>query len=275
MQSQEKPLWSFDISVFGPIQVPSRFALDEVESFFLETVFFRSIEIKGSPHGAQCSIKAYSESGTYAAQVALHAFDLVAHVLALQTNFALVVSRQEARPFARSASSQKRVIEKVEWQQAFWEAHHLLHKDPSYLQGLGHYHKALCADSPLDKYINFFRSIEMVSRSTNPSHNPSDRFRFADVERAFARLWSNKEEWPFLRREEGSLEDLVDIFIKLTGGVISVGPALVGRVSERLELLHRVAHAFLVEWRNKNIHLPGMYSNTKLHIETGWGDLLQ
>ena len=275
MQDSEKPTWVFELNVFGPIQIPARFALDEVESFYFDDVFFRSIEVKGATQGAQCSIKAHAESGAVAGQVALHTLDQVAHILALQTNLALVVSRQESRPFARNNSSHKRIMDKMEWQQAFREAHHLLHREPSYLQALGQYRKALGEENPINKYITLFQAMESVARHGSAIQLSGRVDIQTTLEQSFAQLWKDKQQWPHLQREQGLLEDLIDLYVKAVGGVVPIVPSIITRIADRLEVLHRLTHAFLVDWRNQNVKLPGVYIHSNLHIDTGWGDVLQ
>lgn len=276
MQDTEHPVWLFELNLYGPFVIPTRCTLEEVDAFFSDDACFQSIEIKNASYGAQASFRVQASNSLHANQLALFAMEQLLNVLVIKFNTPLYVTRQDNRPMLQSRTASKRIMEKPEWQQALREAHYFLHHQPAYLQSLGHYRKALCHDNPVEKFLAFVNTMEHLAQHTPRSGlSEPKRDRLEVLQRAFNSLWSERAGWPHLQHDDGTLESIVDLSIHCTNGVSPILAGTIGQVVELLEITHRMAHAYLVAWRQQHIAIPTDTLPSGLHIETGWGNILQ
>ncbi len=275
MQGTEHPVWLFELNVYGSFVIPTRCTLEEVEAFYSDDSCFQSIEIKNASYGAQVSLQIQALNSLHANQLALYAVEQMLNVLAIKFNVPLYVTRQDTRPMIQSRSVTKRMMEKQEWQQAFREAHYFLHHQPAYLQSLGLYRRALCNDNPVEKFLLFVQSMLRLAKHTPKTglHDNGDRLDI--LERAFNSLWTERAGWPYFQHNDGTLETIIDLSIRCTNGASPILAGTIGQVVELQEVTHRMTHATLVAWRQQYIAIPSDVIPTGLHIETGWGNILQ
>lgn len=248
--------------------------MEEVDAFFSEEVFFRDIDVKSSPHGAQFALQVQAETSLYASQVALYVVEQMLHVLGTKSNTAFVVSRQDARLFSPNRSAIKRTIDANEWQYTFRETHHLLHKEPAFLRALGAYHRALSSENPIERFGRFFHAMTCVVAPSIPEVARGEEV-VALLERGLQELWGEPSQWPHLGGGREVLDEWFALYLMCRHGVGTITPSSVARVIEPMERLHRISHAFLTEWRNRKIEVPGEFYHMSIHHDTGWGHILQ
>ncbi len=269
----ERPIWHFDLQVYGSFVISTRFQLEEVEAFFAEEIVFRDIEVRPASYGAQIFFKMHAENGLVGSHIALFYLERLLDVLATRCNLPLLASRQEARPFMRDRGITKRALEKPEWQSAFRETHFLFHQEPRFLGALGAYRQGLCQEGPAERFLAFHQVL--CSRAIQDAGNlwTTIHEHFASLERGLTEVWGATQAWPFFLREDGALEEVVSLAIQCHKGSAPLMPSVLGRIFERLDLLHRAAYALLVAWR-KQIEIPGEFYHMNVYPETGWGYLV-
>lgn len=277
MQETQHPVWTFDLFVYGAFQIQGRWNLEDPEDFSPEEVFFRALEFKSSPHGAQVILKVEAAAGHFAHHVALFHLGQVVDVLAMRCNLPMFVSRTEPRPFARSQGNLKRVIEQSEWQSAFHEASQLNQREPAFLRALGAYRNALCAESAHQRFASFWNAISLVAASIDVSDktsSPATHPELLRIQQCFRQLWGEPSQWPpFCTLED--LNNLLATHTQFFHDAASIHPQHVVQLVEQLERIHRLSHAFLTDWRNQKVTVPGLFYHTSIKLETGWGDVLQ
>ncbi|MCB9640121.1 MAG: hypothetical protein H6727_14600 [Myxococcales bacterium] len=272
-KENERPLWIFDLQVYGSFVISTRFQLEEAEAFFADEVVFREIEIRPASYGAQVFFKMYADNGLVGSHLALFYLDRLLDVLAARCNSPFIASRQEARPFLRDRGVTKRALEKTEWQSAFRETHYLFHQEPHFMDALGAYRQGLCLESPTERFLAFHQVLcRRPTRHTGALWS-NIREHTTALEQVFVEMWGDAGAWPHFLREEGALEEVAALALQCRHGTVPLMPSTLTRVFERLELLHRAAYALLLSWR-KQIELPGEFYAMSLYPETGWGHLL-
>lgn len=272
MSSFDTPLWTLEVNVFGPFQISARFALDEVDVFFAEGASIQSIEIKNAPQGAQVFFQVRADSALVASQIALMLTEQIVQILTVRCNIPMIATRQEGRPFARDRGLVKRSIEKGEWQSAFRELHYYRNREPGFLRVLYAYHRAINEELVLHR-CSFFGAalralleLEGLCFSEEVTH---DAERLAKL---LHDLWGERTSWPYAR-EEGDLQALVRLALEPDSS-LHLAEAI-GQTLERIEVLHRLTHACIVEWRNQHMELPNELYHIQIHVDSGWGHLLQ
>jgi len=270
VSEQEQPIWVFDIGVHGPFVMQGRFLLDEVDAFLPDEPFFLHVEVKSAPHGAQLSCKVTAETGVLAQQLALVYVDQWLDVLSAQSNLPLFSSRQEARPFGRDRFPMKRALEKHEWQNAFRETHHFRAQEGDFLRALGLYRKALCEENPIERYGLFCEAI-LQAAPAEQDHSAAALQRH--VLALCTGLWGEISSWPDFLRGDKALHGLLSPYLQRSTAAPLL-PSAMNKWIDKLPQIHRLAHTFLAAWRNQKIEVPGHYTYTSIHHDTGWGQIL-
>jgi hypothetical protein len=270
MTEQDQPLWAFEIGVQGPFAMQGRWALEEVESFLPDSAFFQSIEVKAAPFGAQLSCKVFADTSLLAQQMAFHAIEQVIDVLGTQCNLPLTATLQEARPMARDRHPIKREITKHEWQLAFGQTHHFAAHEPAFLRSLGAYRKTLLQENIVERWLLLGRALVVLATDKQPGVAPLDA-----IASCGSLLWGNEADWPHLSQVDTSLEDLYQLLERLHTRRPPLGPETMLSVLETYETLHKFTHAFLTEWRNQHIDIPGEFFHARIHMQTTWNHILQ
>jgi len=273
VEEEQQAAWSFDLFAYGPFAIQGRYSLDCPEPTTQDAPFFQSFDLKNSPHGAHISLKVAADTGYFAQQAATVYLDRLLDVMSFYTNVYMQLSRAEPRPFARGSNVTKRMIEQAEWQQAFREAKQLDEHAPFFLRALHWYRKALGAENPTERYASFWRALCQLVPITD-----LEQIQGLCAPRLTSHcegLWGAQSSWPHMQHETKPFSQLEEVYQDITIGPTPMRPSFLKDLLELLDPLHRMTHAMLVEWRNQRVDLPGEYHHTSLHLETGWGDVLQ
>lgn len=258
----EVPTWEVDLLVDGPVTLRPLYRTTQRKGSRLGDPFYSDVEIFGIPSGGlRATVTARASNEQLAFEAAVLFFGRMLDVLAFKMDLPLFLSltEREHPRNGRVRQDVRRNIEHQEIEDAFQEVNHLAIIEPPFLRSLGWYRKGLYTEDPFDKFLAFWIAIEIVA-SQYYQHVPS-----IDPERAkrskgqiwecFKALWGPCEQWPNIPGDDKWIDENYEIRKDIAHGAGSVDIEKVSSVVGKLDMIQRVAHRFLQDWRDKFLYV--------------------
>lgn len=180
--------------------------------------------------------------------------------LTLAVNRPMYLSLTERERSIAQRHHVKRIIQEVEFESAFSETHHLAQSSPSFLRSLGWYRKGLTTDDPLDKFLAFWNSIEIVAGKYYRYVPAIDKERaekgsISQVWECFKALWGACEEWPVIPGQTKWIDQSYAVRVGVAHGTEPIDIHKVAEVADRLPAIEEVSYRFLLGWRERFLGL--------------------
>lgn len=254
------PVWDVMLYVDGPVTVKRRVTTTQQKGFRVDDPFYSDIEIVGIPSGLKATVTARASDHVLAYKAAVFFFGHMLDTLTLTVNRPMYLSLTERDRSYAPRHDVKRIIERQEFESAFSIAHRLALGSPSFMRSLGWYRKGLTTDDPLDKFLAFWNSIEIVA-SKYYRYVPSiDKERakkgsISQVWECFKALWGPCADWPVIPGQEKWIDQSYAVRVGVAHGTDPIDILKVAEVAERLPAIEEVSYRFLLGWHEKFLGL--------------------
>lgn len=268
----EMPIWEVVLYVDGPVTVRRRVITTQQKGFRVDDPFYSDIEILGIPSGIKATVTARAQDHTVAYKAAVFFFGHMVDALTLAINRPMYLSLTERERSNRQRHDVKRVVEREEFESAFCEAHQLAQGSPSFLRSLGWYRKGLTSEDPLDRFLAFWNSIEIVAGKYSryvPTINTqrAKNGSISQVWECFKALWGPCDKWPVIPGQDKWVDQSYAIRVGVAHGSEPIDIHKVTEVSERLQAIEEVAYHFLAGWRAQFLGLDRQPPSESLPTE--------
>jgi len=256
----DMPIWDVMLYVDGPVTVKRRVITTQQKGFRVDDPFYSDIEIMGIPSGLKATVTARAPDHVIAYKAAVFFFGHMVDTLTLTVNRPMYLSLREREQSYAQRHDVKRIIEREEFESAFSEAHQLAQGSPSFLRSLGWYRKGLTTDDPLDKFLAFWNSIEIVAAKYYQYVPTIDKVRaekgsISQVWECFKALWGPCEEWPVIPGQRKWIDQSSAVRVGVAHGVVPIDIHKVAEVADRLPAIEEVSYRFLLGWRERFLAL--------------------
>jgi hypothetical protein len=256
----DTPVWDVTLFVDGPITVKRRVTTTQQKGFRVDDPFYSDIEIVGIPSGLKATVTARAPDHAIAYKAAVFFFGHMLDTLALIVNRPMNLSLMERERSYAPRHDVMRIIERGEFESAFSEAHRLGQGSPSFLRSLGWYRKGLTTEDPLDKFLAFWNSIEIVAGKYYRFVSSIDKERakkgcISQVWECFKALWGPCEAWPVIPGQTKWVDQSYAIRVGVAHGTESIDIHKVAEVADRIPAIEEVSYRFLLGWREKFLGL--------------------
>lgn len=254
----EDTTWEVDLFVDGPVTLSRRHRTTQQKGFRPENPFYSDVEVTGIPSGGlRATVTARALSERLAFDAAVVFFGRMLDALAFEVDLPLFLSLTEQGPRnSRVRHHSRRIIGSRQIDNAFRVADDLGMTEPAFLRSLGWYRKGLYTEDPLDKFLAFWNSIEIVAAGYYKTVEAIDQERAEQGSKnqiwgCFIALWGTCERWPNIPGDDRWIDENYEIRTKIAHGISPVGIEIVTLVVNRLDVIQRVAHRFLRDWREE------------------------
>lgn len=256
----EMPIWEVVLYVDGPVTVRRRIATTQQKGFQVDDPFYSDIEIVGIPTGLKATVTARAPDHVVAHEAAVFFFGHMLDAMTLIVNRPMYLSLTERQRSSAQRQDVRRIVEREQFESAFSEAHQLAQGSPSFLRSLSWYRKGLTTDDPLDRFLAFWNSIEIVAGKYYRYVPTIDKQRakngsISQVWECFKALWGPCEEWPVIPGQTKWIDQSYAVRVGVAHGTEPIDIRKVAEVAERLPVIEQVSYRFLVGWRERFLEL--------------------
>jgi hypothetical protein len=257
----EAPTWEVDLFVDGPITLDRRYRTTQQKGFRPENPFYSDVEVAGIPSGGlRATVTARAPNERLAFDAAVVFFGRMLDALAFEVDLPLFLSlTEEGSRNSRVRHHSRQIIGHQQIENAFRAADDLGMTEPAFLRSLGWYRKGLYTEDPLDKFLAFWNAIEIVTAGYYGTVESIDQERAKkgsknQVWGCFIALWGECERWPNIPGDNRWIDENYETRTKIAHGISPVDIETVTSVINRLDVIQRVAHRFLWDWREDILH---------------------
>jgi len=263
------PIWEVMLYIDGPVTVQRRVIMTQQKGFRADDPFYSDIEIVGIPSGLRATVTARAPDAVIAYKAAVYFFGHMVDALTLIVNRPMYLSLTERERSNSQRHDVKRIIRPKEFESAFSEAHKLAQGSPSFLRSLGWYRKGLTTDDPLDKFLAFWNSIEIVAGKYFRYVPAIDKERakngsISQVWECFKALWGPCEAWPVIPGQTKWIDQSYAVRVGVAHGTEPIDIQRVAEVADRLPAIEEVSYRFLLDWRERFLSLDRQPPNESL-----------
>jgi hypothetical protein len=251
--SRNRTTWIVDLAVQGPITVSRSVRLSEPKGLRRSRPYYSNIKLKSTSYGVQASVTTLASTRETAYRSATFFIGQMLDVLVTRIHQPLFLHYAETTPPRTDAHNVRRVVEQSEWRDAFYEARLLALAEPDFLRALSWFRKGMTTEDPIDSFLAFWNAIEIVA---GKYHKPDKRTKQGiknQIWECFIRLWGQCESWPIIPGNTEWIDENYHTRIQIAHGVAAVDIEQVERVMFKLETIQKVAHIFLIDWREAYI----------------------
>lgn len=254
---REIPTWQVECYVSGPLKVSTPIKLREQKGINLDDPFYSDIEITNTTSGVKVTVTAFASTDELARRAGLFFVGQMLDVLTFSLNQPINLSLQKGPKFTQNEFDVQRIIEKIEWSNSFKISRQLSFDEPTFLRAIGWYRKGLCTEDPLDKFLAFWNSIEIVANKYHPPLQPG-RAKGAKnfIWACFIELWGNCTQWPVIPGETNWIDENYDKRVEIAHGTSSVDIEQVERVLNMITRIKPLAYGFLQQWAARKMIRP-------------------
>jgi hypothetical protein len=246
--------WVVDLAIQGPITVSRSLKLNAPKGYRYARPYYSDIKLRDVSYGVQASVTTLGRTSNSAHKSATFFVGQMLDVLATHTQLPLFLHYAETPSYRSETHTVQRVIERTEWIEAFREARLLALTEPSFLRALGWFRKGMTTEDPIDSFLAFWNSIEIVA---SKYHQPSKKTKSGTKNQiwdCFLRLWGPCEEWPIISGDENWIDVNNNVRVQIAHGIAAVDIEQIEVVLYSLETIKAVAHTFLIGWRERQLN---------------------
>jgi hypothetical protein len=265
------PTWSVDCYISGAVEVSRRFIFTEQKGFRFENPFYSNIEVSNVPmYGVKIKVTAHASTSNLAKKAALVYVGEMVDILSFCINVPLFLSMDNEIQKINYRYDVRRVIEENEIRQSFKLARKVSQNEPTLLKALGWYRKGLITNDPMDKFLAFWNSIEII---TSKYHPPLEKGREKgsknEMWACFIGLWGDVDNWNIPENKGKTwIDENYDTRKNIAHGIACVSINYIEQVMEKNKTIEVLAFRFLIEWsKSINYDLNSQYLMKPHHTD--------
>lgn len=253
-ENESLPKWTTDIFVNGPIEIEHDITFRSRKDIEYGDPLYSNIVIRKERDRVKLSVNSFAEDAELGKKAAFIFSGLALDVLSVKTMSPLYISiYKKNQRYNSLANEVKRIITEDEWKFAFKESRLLTLTEPTFLRALGWYRKGLITEDPFDKFLAFWNSIEVVA---GKYHTRTDRTQNGiknQIWQCFQDLWGNIENWKLISGNQNWIDDNYQTRKDVAHGIISIDIDTIEAIVNKLQIIEKLAHIFLIEWRTQKL----------------------
>lgn len=266
------PIWEVTLYVDGPVNIKGKVIATQQKGFRVDDPFYSDVEIIGISSGLKATVTSRAKDHVLAYKAGVFFFGHMVDVLTLAINRPMYLSLTETGRSYVQRHDVKRIIVREEFESAFSEAHQLANDSPSFLRSLGWFRKGLTTDDPLDKFLAFWNSIEIVAGKYYQNVPSIDKERakngsISQVWECFQALWGHCNDWPVIPGQSSWIDQSYAIRVDVAHGAAPIDIRLVTKVTDRLPEIEELSYRFLLGWRERFLSLDRQPPTESLPID--------
>ena len=192
------PTWIVQLFIDGPVAVPATLTFQQPKGFNRRRQFYSDVSTRNIPSGLRMSVTAYAREGGPARKAALVFVGETLDVLATDLKLPLRVSLYDPRSAAADGHTVKRVVTREEIERAFGRARWLAEYEPTFLRALSWFRKGLTTEDPLDRFMAFWLSLEIVAGKYHPDVPEAAKGSKSQLWECFKSIWGDIGGWPLI-----------------------------------------------------------------------------
>jgi len=248
------PVWEVILYVDGPVTVKSRIQTTRQNGFHPVHPFYSDVQIETVPSGLKARLTARAQSDKLAYKAGVYFFGQMLDVLTLRIKQPMYLSLIQGSKPRHMDHDVRRILDMHDFNDAFQDAHELAVHNHQFLRSLGWFRKGLTADDPLDKFLAFWNSIEIVASSYYRFVEEIDQERASNGSKSqiwecFKLMWGDCNDWPIIAGQRTWVDDNYTVRKDIAHGVAFVNIQDVENVAERLPDIEEVSYQFLLDWK--------------------------
>lgn len=213
--------------------------------------------VKSIRDGVRLSLIAHARSQRGASDAAAYFVGLALDVLGLRINLPLYLNL--LNPVFRSEpANTRRVVEEMEWVNAFDRGRVYAIDRPTYSRALSWYRKGLTGENPIDQLLSYWAVLESVASQFHERNKQTKKGTVNQICNCFDLLWGPVEDWKVIPNEASAVNRLNDYRSRIAHGGMRVDIETIGEINEELPLYQKLARKFLLDWetRGASVDLP-------------------
>ncbi len=258
----ENSLWNCQLLVEGPISVGETISFRSRKDAEHLTPLMSNISIKNAPNGALLRVNSYAFEQKYAIEAALIFSGYALDILSTKTRCPLTVRFLEERPSRRSPElTISRTISQEEWMFAFRESRLLMFTQPTFLRALGWFRKGLVSIDPMDKFLAYWNSIEVIAGKYHTRNERTSNGIKNQIWQCFLDLWGENDHWKIISGDENWIDYNYNTRKDVAHGLINVDVASMESIAAKISVIEDLAHEFIIDWRNQKLNPEAQIDN--------------
>ncbi|MCO5210448.1 MAG: hypothetical protein M9936_12175 [Caldilinea sp.] len=248
------PIWEVYLYVDGPVTVKSRIRTTERKGFHPQNPFYSDVQIESVPSGLRARLTARAQDKKLAYKAGVYFFGQMLDVLTLRIKQPMYLGLFQGSKPRQVEHNVRRMLDRDDFTDAFQDAHELAVHNHQFLRSLGWFRKGLTADDPLDKFLAFWNSIEIVASSYYRFVDGIDQERASNGSKSqiwecFKLMWGVCDVWPVIAAQRSWIDDNYAVRTDIAHGVAFVNIQDVEKVAARLPDIEEVSYQFLLDWK--------------------------
>lgn len=255
--------WTTKVFVNGPIEIEKEISFKSRKDIESGSQLMSNIKITNTGDGVILKVDSFASELKYGKKAALIFSGLALDVLSMKINCPLYVRLYDkiANINFNDKNIQRTVTEE-EWRFAFKESRLLTFTAPTFLRALGWYRKGLLSDDPMDKFLAFWNSIEVVAGKYH-TRNPRTKSGIINqIWQCFLDLWGTPENWKVIPNQENWINENCETRQDVAHGLIAIDLDSIEIISNKIVIIEKLAHQFLVDWRIGRLNPEGEIDDT-------------
>ena len=246
--------WVIDIYIRGPIEIEHNIFFSTRKDIKYNEPLYSDITIKKEKNEIILSVNSFAKDAQLGQKIALIFSGLALDVLSTYIKIPLYASLDKQNQELISLTDKvRRIIPKDEWKFAFEESRLLQFTEPIFLKALGWYRKGLITEDPLDKFLAFWNSIEIVATKYHTKTEKTKQGSKKQIRQCFIDLWGNIENWELIAGNQDWINDNYEIRKNIAHGIKPINIDTIEEITSELQTIEKLVHIFLIEWRAKKL----------------------
>jgi hypothetical protein len=250
MPESNSSMWEVDLEVSGPISIRERQAMRALKGE--RKPFFTQIQIRKTRNGVNINVVARARSQQGASDAAAYFVGLALDVLSLRTDLPLYLNLQNP-VFRTEPSHAKRIIDRQEWEEAFWDGQAYAIQRPTYSRALSWYRKGLTGENPIDQLLAFWAGLESIGSQFHEKNERTNQGTVNQICNCFDQLWGTVETWKVIPQKAKAINEFNDYRSKIAHGGMRVDVERIREINEELPLYKELVRTFLLDWGSQGI----------------------
>jgi len=240
--------WVVSLTLSGPITVRSLLNL-KVEKGS-RSPFWTTAKIQETARGVMISVVVRARDQEEANDSAVYFVGQTLDTLSLKLDLPIYLSLSGTQ-FKTIETHTKRVVEELEWSEAFKLGREYGIDRPIFSRALGWYRKGLTGEDPIDRFMAFWSSLEGVGSKFAIIPPGIQSGAINQICNCFDQIWGESTHWRVITNDAECINRFHAIRNGIAHGFMTVEVNSIREVASQLPKLRKLAQAFLSDWEKQ------------------------